>query len=235
MKNIAYITDIHIDEAFPRNLGVDARKNWEILLSDVKERGIKEIVFGGDMGEKETNQWFFESLNDFELSVTLGNHDEFSEVIKHFSHAALAGRDELFYSFHSDDFNWVYLDSSSESISQQQLSWLENTLQKGEDVLLFIHHCIFPVQSAIDQKHYLRNREKLQEILIKSELSITIFCGHYHMADEQQIGKIRQIITPAASYQVVKAASPIQVKGDAFGYRVIKLDGSDITTEVVSF
>jgi hypothetical protein len=51
-KKIAYITDIHLDEQLPIDQGVDTRKNWEIILNDVSKKGIKEIIFGGDIGEK---------------------------------------------------------------------------------------------------------------------------------------------------------------------------------------
>jgi hypothetical protein len=30
---------------------VDARANWQTLLADVSQRGIDELVFGGDIGE----------------------------------------------------------------------------------------------------------------------------------------------------------------------------------------
>ena len=54
-KKIAYITDIHLDEQLPIDQGVDTRKNWEIILNDVSKKGIKEIIFGGDLGEKTVN------------------------------------------------------------------------------------------------------------------------------------------------------------------------------------
>ena len=60
-QKIAYITDIHLDEKFPLDTGVDTRENWKIILNDISSRGINEIIFGGDIGEKTANKWFFES------------------------------------------------------------------------------------------------------------------------------------------------------------------------------
>ncbi|MBK7884551.1 MAG: hypothetical protein IPJ81_12770 [Chitinophagaceae bacterium] len=44
-KTIAYITDIHLDEKFPMDNGVDARGNWNIILADINKRQIDEVVF----------------------------------------------------------------------------------------------------------------------------------------------------------------------------------------------
>jgi len=101
--------------------------------------------------------------------------------------------------------------------------------------MLFVHHAIFPVDTLVDRKHYLRGRERIQELLIKSEKDIAIFCGHYHMADKQQFGKIRQYISPAVSYQVIKEAEPIQATSDSFGYRIIRIQQGNLDTEIVRF
>ena len=235
MKQIAYLTDAHIDESFPKSLGADARANWSKVLSDVKERQIDEIVFGGDMGEPVTNQWFLESMADFRLSVTLGNHDEFEEVTKHFRHDAFNSGDELFYAFDDGGFRRIYLDSSSEKISYNQFVWLKVQLKTQLPILLFIHHAIFPVDSAIDRKHYLRGRERLQQLLIESGKQIFIFCGHYHLSDEQQIASISQFISSAVSYQVLKDEDPIQVSASFFGYRIIRINDQSIETETIRF
>ena len=156
MKQIAYLTDAHIDELFPKALGVDARANWSKVLADVRERQIDELVFGGDMGETETNQWFFQSMKEFKLDVTLGNHDEYHMVMKYFSHSAYNGKDELFYAYDDVGFRRVYLDSSAETISDIQCNWFAEQLKTKLPILLFIHHAVFPVMTAIDRKHFLR-------------------------------------------------------------------------------
>ncbi len=235
MNKIAYLTDAHIDEPFPISLGVNARKNWQRILDDVKSRGIDEIIFGGDMGESESNRWFFNSMIEFDLSVTLGNHDEFQEVKKHFMHFALEDYDELFYAFEKNGFKRIYLDSSAEAISMNQLQWLKKELDTELGIIIFIHHAIFPVATPIDQKHYLRGREAIQELLIDSGKEISIFCGHYHMDDVKKAGRISQYISPAASYQVIKSEETIKVTSEFFGYRIIKFDHGRIETEVISF
>ena len=98
-----------------------------------------------------------------------------------------------------------------------------------------MHHAVFPVMTAIDRKHFLRGREKLQQLIVDSGKRVYIFCGHYHMADDQQIGEVSQYISPAISYQVHKEQDPIQVTADFFGYRIIRMIDQEIETEVVRF
>ena len=57
IQKIAYITDIHLDEEFTKDQGVDSRANWEIILEDVVSKNIKKVIFGGDIGEPNSNQW----------------------------------------------------------------------------------------------------------------------------------------------------------------------------------
>ena len=84
-KKITYVTEIHLDEKFPMEQGVDTRKNWKTILNDISSRDIYDIIFGGDIGEKAVNKWFFESLRNFTFAITLGNHDFYNEMIKHYN------------------------------------------------------------------------------------------------------------------------------------------------------
>ncbi|MBL4708344.1 MAG: metallophosphoesterase family protein [Flavobacteriales bacterium] len=127
-KKIAYVTDIHLDEKFPKGLRIDARKNWKIILNDISSRGIDEIVFGGDIGEKTANSWFFKSLQNYTLSITLGNHDYYKEVIKHYNTGVVENQTELYYSQENAYYKYLFLDSSSGSISQEQFSWFKKGL-----------------------------------------------------------------------------------------------------------
>ncbi len=61
-NTIAYITDIHFDEQFPIEQGANPYKNWEIILNDIKSRGISEIIFGGDIGSSSAHFFFFNSF-----------------------------------------------------------------------------------------------------------------------------------------------------------------------------
>src|SRR5688572_27775032 len=94
-QTIAYITDIHLDETYLTQIGVDPKANWQRILDDVKARGIHSIIFGGDIGEPSAHTWFFESLKEFNLQLALGNHDTFAKVSKHFKREEW--QDEAYY------------------------------------------------------------------------------------------------------------------------------------------
>jgi Icc protein len=234
MKRIAYITDIHMEEQFPKDFGVDARRNLKLILEDVRKRNISEIIIGGDMGETTAKE-FFELLEDYTLHVTLGNHDAFTDVTKYFTKYLQEGRSELYYSFEEGSFKYIFLDSSSEQLSGTQLQWLENELQTDRSLLLFLHHPVLPVNTGIDKLYPLRNRDSLQSLLRNFPRSITVFCGHYHIDDEATSGHIRQFITPAASVQVRKDSDTLQLYNGPFGYRILNIDGESINTELVLY
>ncbi|WP_378177000.1 metallophosphoesterase family protein [Aquimarina sp. SS2-1] len=233
IKRVAYITDTHIDEDFPKTVGVNARKNWITILNDIASRGIGEIIFGGDIGEKSSNSWFFESLTVYEICISLGNHDDFSEVIKYYKTNVLANPKELFYSRELDFFKCIFLDSSKEVISETQLTWLKTELITTKKVLLFVHHPILAIPNMMDKRFSLKRREKIQDVLEQVPNDITIFCGHYHMEDHYRYKNITQFITPAASYQIEKNPKEIKVHNNVFGYRVIELLEDQILTEVI--
>ena len=44
MKRIAHITDIHLEEQFSADNGVNTKENWKIIPNDVSKRKIKEVA-----------------------------------------------------------------------------------------------------------------------------------------------------------------------------------------------
>lgn len=230
MKKITFITDIHLNESSP---ATDPKKNWTTIIEDLKSRGIGEVVFGGDIGDQSAHQWFFDTLQPFSLHLILGNHDRFDQVSSHYRKGS--AEDELFYSVEADDYKFIFLDSSSAKISEQQLNWLKAETDTLKRIVLFIHHPVLAVDTPVDRVYPLQNRNELQHLLQATGKEITIFCGHYHMNDEQTEENIRQIITQASSFQVVKPAKEIVTHGAVFGYRVIEFCPDGIGTELVTF
>lgn len=235
VKKIAYITDIHLDEKFPIEQGVDARKNWKAILKDISSRNIDEIIFGGDIGEKTANKWFFESLQNYTVAITLGNHDYYNQVIKHYNSGVNKERTELYYTQEHDYYKCIFLDSSSGSISPKQFDWFKGELLTSKNIALFIHHPILSVDAEVDRQFPLKERNKIITELLNLKNRISIFCGHYHFEDESTNENIRQYITPASSYQVEKIPNKIEINNDTFGYRIIELNKKEINSELVIF
>ncbi len=233
MKRVAFITDIHLAEQFTIDNNVDAVKNFETALAHIAKSNITEIVFGGDIGEATAHSYFFDALKNFSLKLIIGNHDQFEKVKAHYTMEHVL--DELYYKVEEGNYLYIFLDSSTDEISNTQLSWLQAILSTTKKVILFVHHPILAINTAVDALYPLKNREPLKEILIASQKNVTVFCGHYHMNDEQAYKNIKQYTTHSLSFQLIKDAETISVDNRNFGYRVIEIHATKIETELVNF
>lgn len=59
MFRFAFVTDIHFDESFDFDETVNQKQNWKTVLADLQKRGIKNLVFGGDLGKSSGYPEFF--------------------------------------------------------------------------------------------------------------------------------------------------------------------------------
>jgi 3',5'-cyclic-AMP phosphodiesterase len=230
MKRIAFITDIHLAEQFPIDQGVNAKENFEMALADIKSKGITHIIFGGDIGDASAHSYFFDQLQPFSYELILGNHDKYVEVKNHFSKGDFA--EALFYKKEDEHYKYLFLDSSTDEISHTQIEWLEKELHTTKQILIFNHHPILPIQTAVDKLYPLKNRDQVLTLLESSQQPITIFCGHYHTNDQQVRGAITQIATQALSFQLTKFTTAIDIDHRVFGYTMI--DTTDSTIETTS-
>lgn len=228
---IVYLTDSHIDEPAPQKHGADARQNFEHTLAEVEKAEPNLVIFGGDIGTPESHSYFFESLAKFNLKLVLGNHDLATEVSRHYPEKLKEG--ELFYSFTEADHTFVFLDSSSDRISHLQLAFLKAQVESAERILLFIHHPVLAVDSPVDLKYPLTNREDVKQILFDSGKPVGIFCGHNHCEDETSEANITQYLTPAISYQILKHTRKIVGDVSYFSYRMIHLSPDGFVTNEV--
>lgn len=233
MKQFAFITDIHLDEQFPIDNKVNPTKNFETILADIEKRKITDLIFGGDIGEPTAHNYFFNKLQNFSLNLILGNHDKFENVKGYFSKDR--NTQELYYKTEDENFQYIFLDTSDEQLSKPQLEWLKNELTENKALILFIHHPVLEIPTHIDKLYPLKNREELKTVLLNFKKNVTIFCGHYHMNDEQKLKNIKQYTTQSMSFQVVKNATDLEIDNANFGYRIIEIYNDKIETQTVNF
>jgi len=234
----AYITDSHLGQELQTGQGISYvsnpiahTANLKRILDDVTARGIKEIVFGGDIGAVEMNKYFFDTIAERGLSLwmVLGNHDTFAEVSKYFHEPAN-------YSKEDDYFRYIILDTSDNKVDVDRMSWLQKKLRTNKEIILFVHHPVLPIHTPIENLGAaLKGREELKEILKSVPQKVTIFCGHYHMIDEVVDDNIHQYTSSAASYQIGKETADVVLDQHTFGYRIIDMEAGTITTEMVLF
>jgi Icc protein len=233
MRQIAFITDIHLDEQFPLDKNVDPKKNFETVLADIEKRNIKEVIFGGDIGEPTAHKYFFDNLQNLSVNFILGNHDEFKFVKNHFQKEL--SRKELYYKLEDENYQYIFLDTSVDELSKTQLIWLQSELTDNKELILFVHHPVLEIETPVDKVYPLKNREELKSVLLIFKNNVTIFCGHYHMNDEQQLKNIKQYTTQSMSFQLIKNATEIEVDNKNFGYRIIEIHNDKIETELINF
>jgi Icc protein len=234
MKRIAFITDIHLDEDDPKNVGVDSYSNWELILKDVASRNIDEIVFGGDIGAASAYPWFFKSVANYPFKFIIGNHDRYADAAA-FYQGDTSVANALCYTQEDNDFRYIFLDTSTEQVSEAQFKWLKEQLVTDKTIIIFVHHPVLGINTAVDSKYPLHNRKFIAGALLSSNKQIVIFCGHCHMPDIQISGNVKQYVTPAASYQITKLVDHIEPNNSTFGYRIISLEGAEIHTALIMY
>ncbi|MGV3527731.1 MAG: metallophosphoesterase family protein [Flavisolibacter sp.] len=230
---IAFISDLHIDDEVSAGANAYPRPNLEKVLADIKRRNVSHIIIGGDLGDASALPWLFDQLKDFRVEFILGNHDHYAAAAP-FLLQHSGKQNELFYSFDEDDYRYIFLDSSSETVSDAQLDWLPQQLATELQILIFIHHPVLRINSAVDSLYPLKNRQSIEAVLRQSEKSISLFCGHCHTADFKTDGNIRQYVTPSISFQAQQSTADLQFDNSRFGYSIIEL-GDSVELNVVWF
>ncbi|WP_024770941.1 metallophosphoesterase family protein [Aquimarina macrocephali] len=230
-EKIAHITDLHLDEEYPLKNGVLARKRFDNIIKDIEDKKITRVVCTGDIGENKGISYFFEQLKTKALSITLGNHDMFSEISKHYSKGADYDSEKLYSSTIKEYYKFIYLDSSEGVMDKKQLLWLQKELISAKPIIIFVHHPIIGLNLKVDEIGKLKNREDIIPLLEDSLNEITIFCGHYHIESTLNHKNITQHITPAVSYQIEKNLNTIEINTSVFGYRIIEIDQNNISSK----
>lgn len=244
---IAHLTDAHLDQRLVLDTDANSiayrhepgehRERLLAAIQDIARRGISNLVFGGDIGAADSNQWFFETLSRYRLRwrIVLGNHDTFGSVERFYrgKNPPLAG--QLYYACEQSHRKLIFLDTSANFVGDRQLAWLRNELHIQKEVfVVFIHHPVLGIDTPIDRiGAALRDRDKLRAVLHRAPGRVVIFCGHYHMNVETTDGNIHQFLTPALCYQITEQADRVLVDVRNCGYRIIRFYGENLDTEVV--
>ncbi|SKA38353.1 Icc protein [Chitinophaga eiseniae] len=233
-RSFAFVTDMHLDDAFTRGQQVPARENLLLLLQEIAGKGIREVVIGGDIGEPSAHAFLFDALKQYtpEYNIILGNFDKLEDVRQHYPPPGLVDG-TMCYSADRDGFRYIFLDTASEAITDAQLQWLEAELKTAGKVLLFLHHPVVEIPVFLDGLQPLQGREKVKALLLDHPHAVYIFCGHLHVTDQREEKNIHQTVTPATGAQFVKEATEVQVDLSYFGYSIVTITGEEVKAEVI--
>lgn len=232
MKRIAQLTDLHLDDSMAIANGVDTRANLVHVLTDIRDKGIRDVVLTGDLGEAHTIAWLANQLSLFSFSsrYLLGNHDCLADYAALPDFAENTHVEGCYYSLREDGFLQLHLDSSRYEIGSGQLAWLKDQCNgSGEPVLLFIHHPVLDCgDTPMDRFYPMHKRDILRDFLLSLRRPVHIVCGHYHACHEQQLQNIAQYVTLATYVQLKKTGTLLEMDGRDIGYRILEVNAGTL-------
>jgi Icc protein len=244
---IIQLSDLHIGKQGETPEGVDVRANFISALNRVRKESPELLIITGDLcswdGDMKIYQWIKDQLSETAIPFRIipGNHDNPEMIIELFNLKTESRDNELYFQEKFDDFNCLFLDSSSDKISRNQLEWVKHIIEKeyknGEvNSLVFLHHPpVFCGNHFMDSHFALENKEELMDGLTSFAGVKAVFCGHYHQ--ELSISKedLNVYITPSLWFQIDpddKGDTPV-VQTYKTGFRIINIDNGKIDTEII--
>lgn len=141
----------------------------------------------------------------------IGNHDTATDKQ---TAAALCGMPGRYFSFDAGDCICLFLDTSSNAISDpypaglidwercvidaEQLAWLQSSLNRADKPVLVFGHACFALKAGESEAcHLIRNREPVMHMFEQSGKVAAVFCGHYHPGDMEIVKGIPYITLAA--------------------------------------
>lgn len=177
---------------------------WALSQITAVSPSINFIINNGDITDNGSAKEYktlnrIESFLDLpDMYYTIGNHDsdknmsDFSALKDRF--LQLTGTNEVYYSFVQDDCTFIVLgnegtedlgDPDLARLSQEQLDWLEETLQNAakanshQPIFVFVHQPLLGTVAASFEASDLLQSEQVMEI-IERYPQVVLFSGHTH-------------------------------------------------------
>lgn len=195
---IAQITDLHIVEKNQHWLSESATNVRERLLKTISYLNAlnprPNVVFlTGDLTDTGTEASYLhlkELLGSLEipLYVIPGNHDRREELRSAFLHHPYMPREgSIHYAIDDYPVRLIGLDTLVEGkdhgvLSQEQLSWVENTLKKDsrKPTLIFMHHPPIKIGMKLFDQINCIAPQAFESLIKERENVIGVLTGHYH-------------------------------------------------------
>lgn len=229
---IAFITDIHIDEAGKQPKGIDVRQNFLKALAFLPELNPSCLVIGGDVCNTVGNQGIYEWVKQeldklpFPYYVIPGNHDDSALLATVFRRAHNLHDNELYFALPLEGRPTLFLDTSKGELSPKQWTWLKNYMSalRDNNVLVFMHHPPLPADvTFMDNKYPFRQSEEFLDLVRESPCHVTVVCGHYHVEKVVQRSNLLVLLTPSTFFQMKHDPAQLVIDNHCVGIREINL------------
>jgi len=240
---IIQITDLHIGEVGEDTRGVDVRQNFTDILRQVKRLKADHLIITGDLcyneGERDIYLWIKSQLDDLNIPYDMisGNHDDSVLMAQVFQRTTDLKDGLLYYKKELGGVPCFFLDTEKGYLSGTQLDWLQQEIADIKTpILLFMHYPpVYANFHYLEQRNHLTNKADFQEIIFKSGLPTTIFCGHYHGEKTIQTKNIITHITPSCYIQFNWRTPAFQIDHNQIALREIEIKEDVILSAVLYF
>jgi len=233
---IHQITDLHIPENDAAANFAHVKGNVQRQIAFVADDDSDLLVISGDLtmtdGSSSACQWLNENLPDSLKTIIMpGNHDDPAMLWEVFGEQKCVD-ESFYYSFEYDSLQYIFLNTTTDSLPQDQLEFLSSEGAKKPSIL-FIHHPPDLVSSdgfmALNQP--LINHAEVAEVIRASQIN-DVFCGHYHNSADINCGGFQLHVTSSPAFQIDLNAAAFTTQPFEPGVRIIETEGLNIRTRI---
>lgn len=238
---IIQLTDLHVGLPNEATFEVDVRQNLQKACRKIQQLRPDYVVVSGDLCFQDPDRsiytWVRQQLDALDITYDLlsGNHDDPKMMAEVFEREHLLVGDALFYQRQLEGAPYLFLDTTTGIVAEDQLKWLSETLkQQSGQVIIFMHHP--PTLAGVphmDQKYALQNRDQVMEIILDYPGRVDIFCGHYHVDKVLGIENVNIYITPSCYFQIDQYSESFAVDHRRPGIREIEITGEYLRHTVI--
>ncbi len=209
-------------------------KGYVDVLNEIGNASINNMAFAFHLGDYAPNNApdqfrnVIRHLNNFPIPVytVIGNHESFGEnlVLYHKNFGPTN------YAFHINNDVFVVVDSSTGSINQTVLDWMDSVLSNSWRYRIVLTH-VPPFDPRPDGDHGLENTTAAHEFMniVESHNVNLVICGDIHMYNQTVRNGIRYLITGGAGAQLYEPYD----KGGFYHYSVISVNSSGVYAQPV--
>jgi len=239
---IAQFSDCHLfADINGLHHGANVYQNLQQVLTAITtDNSIDVVVFTGDLTQDHSEKSYQNFVNAVQVSqltkplyFLAGNHDEY-RLLDKYLHAAPFNSNKMIT---NEYWQICLLNTKSNTpagfVSEESLEQLVQHIDSSKNQLIFTHHHPIDVHYFID-KHGLKNKPALWQLIAEHSSISAIACGHVHqtLALAQTINnrEITVLTCPATSIQFDPKASDVKAlakkSGQGVGYRRIHLQSN---------
>jgi Icc protein len=171
--------------------------------------------------------------------LLIGNHDDRPAFHRVMGTGAAPDQAQR-WSFTHGGYHFVGLDShvpgrAGGELGPAQLDWLDAELgaRAGMPALVFVHHHPWPLGLAWMDSMPLQDGAALLAVLERHPGARWVVCGHVHLDQSVQRGRITMLTTPSTCFQVSKLAQGRRLLPGPPGLRLLDLSPAGLSTRVL--